>query len=109
MIFNLFLIGLICVFIIDYSGIIDTLDKGLTKVFKSRVPLHIPKPFSCSLCSTWWAGLIYLLIISKLNLLNIAILGLVCTLTPEMLSIIYFIKDLINKIFDMLEKWLKIF
>lgn len=109
MIFNLLLIGLICVFVIDYSGIIEELDKVLTKVFKSRVPLHIPKPFSCSLCSTWWAGLIYLLTISQFNLLNIAILGIVCTLTPEMLSIIYFIKDLINKVFDLLENWLKIF
>lgn len=105
---NLFLIGFISVFIIDYSGFIEEADKILTKVLKSKYPLHIPKPFSCSLCSTWWTGLIYLLIAGQFNLLNIFILGLVCCLTPEILSIIYFIKDLINKIFTVIEEFLDI-
>lgn len=108
MVFKLLFIAFICVFIIDYSGLIDELDKILTKVFKSRVPLHVPKPFSCSLCSTWWTGLIYLLIAGQFNLLNIFILGLICCLTPEILSIIYFIKDLINKIFTVIEEFLNI-
>lgn len=44
MILDLFLICLIVIFIVDLSGAM--------KNFK--------KPFSCSLCSTWWTGLIYL-------------------------------------------------
>ena len=103
-ILNLFLIGFLCVFIIDYSGFIDEMDRILTKVFRSKIPLHIPKPFSCSLCSSWWIGFIYLLVIGQLNFLNLFILGIVCILTPEILSIIYFVKDAINKIFETVEE-----
>ena len=103
---NLFLIGFISVFIIDYSGFIEEADKILTKVLKSKFPLHIPKPFSCSLCTTFWVGLIYLLVAGKFSLAFVAILGMVCILTPEILSIIYFAKDFINMVFDEIEKFL---
>lgn len=109
MLFNLIIIAFICVFIIDYSGFIDQADRALTKLLKSKVQLHIPKPFSCSLCSTWWACLIYLICTSNFTLPNIALTALVCILTPEILSIIYFLKDCINKVFDFLEKYLNIF
>lgn len=105
---NLFIIAFIAVFIIDYSGIIDEADRIITKLLKSRVPLHIPKPFSCSLCTTWWTGLIYLLIIGQFNFITLLILGLACALTPEILSIIYFLKDLVNKVFITLENILRI-
>lgn len=106
---NLFLIAFIAVFIIDYSGFIEEADKILTKVLHSKVQLHIPKPFSCSLCSTFWAGIIYLLCTHNFGFVSLALLGIVCFLTPEILSIIYFIKDLINKVFDVLERLLNIF
>jgi len=106
---NLFLIAFIAVFIIDYSGFIDEMGKMLTKVLASKVPLHIPKPFSCSLCTTFWVGLIYLLCIGKLTIFTLALLGIVCILTPEILSIIYFGKDIINKVFEYLETLLHIF
>lgn len=101
---NLFLIGFLCVFVIDYSGFIEEMDNLLTKVLKSRVPLHIPKPFSCSLCMTWWTGLIYLLISHSLSLPYLVFLASICIFTPEILSIIYFVKDLINKLFDSIER-----
>lgn len=103
---NLFLIGFIVVFIIDYSGFIEEADKILTKALKSKYPLHIPKPFSCSLCSTFWLGLIYLLCVGQFNLLNIAGVIVVSAFTPEILSIIYFAKDFINMVFDEIEKFL---
>lgn len=103
---NLFIIAFIAVFIIDYSGFIEEADKILTKVLKSKFPLHIPKPFSCSLCTTFWVGLFYLLVAGKLSLVSVALLGMVCILTPEILSIIYFAKDFINMVFDEIEKFL---
>lgn len=107
-ILNLLLIAFICVFCIDYSGFIEEADRLITKALKSKVPLHIPKPFSCSLCSTWWVGIIYLAIVGNLNLPYIAALAGVSFLTPEILSIIYFIKDAINKLFITIENFLRI-
>lgn len=106
MVLNLLLIAFIAVFIIDYSGFIEEMDKVLTKILKSRVPLHIPKPFSCSLCTTFWAGIIYLLCTGAFNIISLSYLGMVCIVTPEILSIIYFVKDLINKFFDWIERLL---
>lgn len=106
---NLILIGFIVVFMIDYSGFIDEADKILTKVFKSKIPLHIPKPFSCSLCSTFWLGLIYLLCAGQFNLLNIAGVIVVSAFTPEILAFIYFMKDLYNYIMDGITKFLNMF
>lgn len=105
---KLFLIAFIAVFIIDYSGFIDEMGKILTKVLASKVPLRIPKPFSCSLCTTFWVGLIYLLCIGKLTIFTLALLGIVCILTPEILSIIYFGKDLFNNIMDSISKFLNL-
>lgn len=106
---NLFIIAFLCVFIIDYSGVIDSLDRGLTRALRSRIPLHIPKPFSCSLCSSWWASIIYLIIIGKFNFYYLLAASVFCALTPEILSAIYFLKDIVNKVFDVLERWLRIF
>lgn len=106
---NLILIGFIVVFIIDYSGFIEEADKILTKLLKSKIPLHIPKPFSCSLCSTFWLGLIYLLCVGKFNLLNIAGVIVVSAFTPEILAFIYFMKDLYNYIMDGISKFLNMF
>ena len=46
--FNLFLIALICVIIIDVSGFIEELELILAKWLKVN-KVRIPKPFSCSL------------------------------------------------------------
>lgn len=105
---NLILLSFIVVFCIDYSGFIEEADKMLTKLFKSKVPLHIPKPWNCGTCLCWWGGLIYLLANGIFTVPYICLVALLSALTPEILSIIYFIKDLINKIFTTLEEFLKI-
>lgn len=105
---NLLIIGFLCVFVIDYSGFIGEVEALINRWLKSPINYHIPKPFSCSLCATWWVGLIYLIVAGGFNFLGLLALGAVCTVTPEILSIIYFVKDLINKVFDALERLLGI-
>ena len=99
----------IIVFVIDYSGFIQEADKILTKVLKSKVPLHIPKPFSCGTCLLWWSGLIYLIVIGQFTFLNIACVALVSAFTPEILAFIYFMKGLYNHILDGITKFLNMF
>ena len=65
---NLLIITFLCVFVIDYSGFIGEIGQILTRWFKSPLPLRIPKPFSCSLCSSFWTGLIYLVITGNFTL-----------------------------------------
>lgn len=107
MILDLFLIQLIVVFIVDYSGIIDSikyaissfLTKGKMKTTDFRI-----KPFDCSLCMTFWVGLSYLLITNQFTLFGIAIVCIFSGLSDTLFNVILLIKDIItfiiNKISD---------
>ena len=105
MIIELILIQLIIVFIIDLSGVVDSIklfiSKHLTKNKIVTTNFSI-KPFDCSLCSTWWIGLIYLLICHSFTIPYIALVALLSYLTPLSSSILLLIKDLaiflINKL-----------
>lgn len=66
---DLLIIACLWVFVLDLSGFIDHLEAGLSRWLGVRC--RIPRPFSCSLCMTWWTGLAYLLIVNKLMLLPV--------------------------------------
>lgn len=111
MIIDLILIQLIIVYIIDLSGVIDSIklfiSKHLTKnkIVTTNFSL---KPFDCSLCSTWWTGLIYLIICHSFTIPYIALVALLSFLTPISSNILLLMKDLIgfeiNKIYEWLQK-----
>ena len=65
---DLLILTCLCVFVIDYSGFIGEMEQMATRWFKSPLPLRIPKPFSCSLCSSFWTGLIYLAVTGNFTL-----------------------------------------
>ena len=105
MIIELILIQLIIVFIIDLSGVVESFKLFLSKILtkgKIQTTNFDLKPFTCSLCSTWWIGLIYLLICHSFTIPYIALVALLSYLTPLSSSILLLIKDLaiflINKL-----------
>lgn len=117
------LVYLLCIsmffsFLIDYSGIIDSFESfvqkhstGLLKFFK------VPKPFSCSLCMTFWTGLILLVLESAnvthldpfegFNVAYMLILILSCILTNFWNHLFMFIQDFLNQTINLLRKWTK--
>lgn len=105
-ILNLLLIQLIVVFIVDLSGIIDTIKHFIWKrwIKIGNYQSISLKPFSCSLCSTWWCCLIYLLITSNLNLLTIAITALLAFLAGTLGDFLLWCKDAITKFINLLYK-----
>lgn len=105
MIIDLILIQLIIVFIIDLSGAVESFKLFISKILtKGRIQTtnFDLRPFTCSLCSTWWIGLIYLLICHSFTIPYIALVTLLSYLTPLSSSILLLIKDLaiflINKL-----------
>lgn len=97
MIIDLILIQLIIVFIIDLSGAVESFKLFISKILtKGRIQTtnFDLKPFTCSLCSTWWIGLIYLLICHSFTIPYIALVALLSFLTPLSSSILLLIKDL---------------
>lgn len=109
MLLELFLLTTIICFIIDYSGFIQSIEYGISKLLKvnpSRV--RIPKPFSCSLCSTFWAGIIYLAITNNFTILYISYISLLAYSTKHISGIMHYIDDAISYIEDKLYKLLNL-
>ena len=112
-IINILLLATIIVFIVHLSGAIEHLVKPIVKYF-----LHIPPHkdinlplIGCSLCCTWWIGLIYICIVSIANaftfnqfLILVSVLALVSFLTPVIKDILILIKDLIIRLIGVFYK-----
>lgn len=97
-ILNLVLIAFICVLTVDKSGVVLFIKKAISFAItrgKMQKTDYILKPVDCSLCMTWWTGLIYLLCIRDCTLLNITVL---------LILSIYGTK-VINNLLDLLECW----
>lgn len=104
MILDLFLITIIICFLIDISGIIESIEWWLSKWLK--VPCKIPKPFSCSLCMTFWIGLIYISILD-FSLINLLFVCLFAALSEEISNFIKIIKQLVHWVQDAIVLWLQ--
>lgn len=89
------------VFIIDISGIVDYIKRFVSKrITNGNISTSDfqMKPFDCSLCMTFWTGLIYLICT---NTLTIPMIGYVCLLsysTNWLKDIILTIDSIINKL-----------
>lgn len=78
---HLILIAAIVIFIVDISGAVDSLKSGLKWILtrgKMKNSDYSLKPFDCSLCMTFWCGIIYLLCTGNFTL---PYLGFVCLLS----------------------------
>ena len=107
LVINILLIAVIWVFILDLSGIIDEMENGLAKWLNVK-KVHIPKPFSCSLCMTWWTGLIYLLVLNRCTLGGVAILAIACFCTPVIMNALALFRELLDKVLECFAKLLKL-
>lgn len=104
-ILNIFLISVICVIIIDGTDIIDTIKHTIWKfAFKNTKPYRDFqfKPFSCSLCMTWWTSLTYLIISHHITLPYIAFSLLAAYMTPVINTSLIFIKEFFAFVFELL-------
>lgn len=110
-IINILLISVICVIIIDCTDIIDSIKHCIWKfAFKNTKPYRdFPfKPFSCSLCMTWWLSLIYLIITHHITLPYITFSLFAAYMTPVINTSLIFVKEFFAYIFNILFKWLNI-
>lgn len=104
---NLFLIAVICVFIIDISGAVNSLKSGLKWIYtkgKMSGSDYRLKPFDCSLCSTFWCGLIYLLIAGEFTLPYIVAVCMMAYFTSVIKNSILLIEDILTKVINVIYK-----
>jgi hypothetical protein len=98
---NLIFITIAVVFIIDQSGFIDTLKSWLKSILtkgKFTDPNYSLKPIDCSLCMTFWTGLVYLLWSNMLTIESFMLLCL-CAFSAQFINNMFNIfKDIWAKI-----------
>ena len=77
---DLLLLAIIICFVVDISGAM--------RKFK--------KPFSCSLCSIWWIGLIYLLVTRNFTIQGVAFVAFLSMMSSVITSLLLCIKEIFN-------------
>lgn len=93
---NLILISVVICYLIELSGIIQTIKHHIWKKLFNGIgrPEDIRlKPFDCTLCSTWWAGIILMIVTSNFTLINLMITALVSYFSKHITEILYLIND----------------
>lgn len=106
---NIFLIALLFVFVIDLTDAYENISTAINKAL-TRGKLHEPKyikPFCCSLCLTWWVGLIYVCV-AGFSLTAVAFVALMAFLTPIFKDVLLLLKDIITEVFDELREFFNI-
>ena len=96
---DLFSILIISVLVIDISGFVHSIKVAIGKYLGISPNSFRIKPFDCSFCMTFWVSLIYLLVVGRFTLVNIAVVLLLCCLTTPL-------KNLVMSVRDKLTKWM---
>lgn len=96
---DLFSILVISVIVIDISGFVYSIKSAIGKYLGISPNSFRIKPFDCSFCMTFWVSMIYLLVVGRFTLVNIAVVLLICCLTTPL-------KNLIMSVRDKLTKWM---
>lgn len=100
MIWTLIWINVIITLIFD-SGFVDSVDSFINK----RIPLHhLPKPFSCPLCMTFWCSIIAIIITHHFTIPYIGLSLINAHLQDITHNVFIVFKDGLNKAITLIHK-----
>lgn len=104
----LFLTIIIC-FIVDVSGFFNFIKKFIASrlegKYKNLKSEDIKIPFiTCSLCSVWWCGLIYLLITHNFTIPYIALVSFLSLISSNISGFLFSIKDILALIENLIQR-----
>ena len=108
MIIDLILIVVFTVCVIDLSGIITSIKKGLAKWLNIGDYTKINLPvIQCSLCTSFHIQWIYLLIVGKFTIGYLTLAIILSLFTPQIGDFITLVKEIITNITDKIYKYLR--
>lgn len=101
---DLILIQIICVNIVDISGVVSHIENAIARALSlKRVSIYL---LNCSYCVTHWCCVIYLLLTGALSLKTYAIVLVLCFLTSVTKEVLWTVRDffiyiirLVNRLF----------
>ena len=93
---DLILIQIICVNIVDISGVVSHIENAIAKALSlKRVSIYL---FNCSYCVTHWCCVIYLLFNGALSLKTYAIVLVLCFFTSITKDLLWGVRDRLVKL-----------
>lgn len=96
--FNILLLTMIVIYVVDISGIVGSIKSGLSRWLK--VSVRRLKPFDCSLCMVWWCGLIYLLLEREVSLANVTYVAMLSIISVQIGGVINLLRDALQALID---------
>jgi hypothetical protein len=103
--YDLLLIAICVVAIIDISGIIDEIESKLSKWLNGKVKLG--KPWNCSFCMYHHISVIYLLCIGELTLQLYTFILILAILTPVIATFLILVRETLNWLLEKVYNALK--
>ena len=88
------LVAVIVVYIVDISGVMDSLKAGLSRWLSATVKRI--KPFDCSLCMVWWAGIVYVLSVGRFSLFTLCWIAILSMLSVQIGDALHLLRDMID-------------
>lgn len=93
---DLILIQIICVNIVDISGVVSHIENAIAKALSlKRVSIYL---INCSYCVTHWCCVVYLLFNGALSLKTYAIVLVLCFLTSVTNDLLWGVRDRLIKL-----------
>ena len=93
---DLILIQIICVNIVDISGVVSHIENAIARMLSlKRVSIYL---FNCSYCVTHWCCVIYLMFNGALSLKTYAIVLVLCFLTSVTKDLLWGVRDRLVKL-----------
>ena len=93
---DLILIQIICVNIVDISGVVGHIENAIARMLSlKRVSIYL---LNCSYCVTHWCCVIYLLFNGALSLKTYAIVLVLCFFTSITKDLLWGVRDRLVKI-----------
>ena len=93
---DLILIQVICVNIVDISGVVQHIENAIARMLSlKRVSIYL---LNCSYCVTHWCCVIYLLFNGALSLKTYAIVLVLCFLTSITKDLLWGVRDRLVKL-----------
>jgi hypothetical protein len=101
---DLLFIAAITIYIVDLSGFTESWRSALTRWLKAK-ELKPIRPFDCSLCMTWWVGIIYAVCTGSVTLPVIAYIAALSFLSLPISHVFIFIREGITFLLNKMMGW----
>jgi hypothetical protein len=107
--FELLLLALVVIYVVDLSGFSDTLLRWVNRWLRRYHygPVENLRPFTCSLCMVWWCGLLWCIYRNNFTLPAVAYCAALSAFSFTLSTLVVFIRETALAVLrKMMDKWL---